>query len=77
MNKLKVLSMQCDAIDQLLLGFFAMVFSVADERMPDGGKLCTDLVLQTCYQLNSYKCRGGKCSIYGIVQFSAGSFRIA
>jgi hypothetical protein len=45
MNKLKIRGMQRDSVNQLFLGFLAMVFSIADERMSYGGKLCPNLVL--------------------------------
>lgn len=45
MNKLKMLGMQCHAINQLLFRFFGMIFSITHQRMAYGGKLCADLVL--------------------------------
>ena len=66
MNKLKIRGMQRDSVNQLFFGFFAMVFSIADERMAYGGKLCPNLVLQSCDQFYAEKCRVGKRSIHGI-----------
>ena len=45
MDKLEMRSMECNAIDELLRGFHPMVFSVADDRVPEGRKLDTDLIL--------------------------------
>ena len=76
MNKLKIRGMQCDAINQLLFGFLAMIFSIADERMAHGGKLRADLVLQSRNQFNADKRGVGKSAFHGIAQLGAGSFRI-
>ena len=45
MDKLGMCSMERNAIDELLRGFHPMVFSVADDRVPEGRKLDTDLIL--------------------------------
>ena len=45
MDKLEMRSMECNAIDELLRGFRPMVFSIADDRVSEGRKLDTDLIL--------------------------------
>src|SRR5579864_1427473 len=76
MNKLKIRGVQRDSVNQLLFSFFAVIFSVADERMPNGGKLRANLVLQSGDKFHAYKCRVGKGALYCITQFGAGSVGI-
>lgn len=45
MNKIKIRGMQRHAVNQSLVGFLVMIFSIADQRMAHGKKLCANLVL--------------------------------
>src|SRR6476620_4277009 len=54
-----------------------MVFPVADERVPHGGKLRPDLVLQPCHQLNPDERGIRKNAFYGISKFGAGRLRVS
>src|SRR5580700_2061706 len=53
MDKLEMRSMERNAIDELLRGFRPMVFSIADDRVSEGRKLDTDLILQSGHELDS------------------------
>jgi hypothetical protein len=44
-GKLKMRGMQSNAVDQMLFCFRGLVFSVTDDRVAQGGKLCANLVL--------------------------------
>lgn len=77
MNKRKMLGMQRDAVNQFLVRFLAMIFSIADERVPHREKLCPDLVLQARHQLNPDERGIGKCTFNGVAQFSAGRLGIS
>ncbi len=60
MNKLKMRGVQRDSVNQLLVSFFAVIFSIADQRMAHGRKLCANLVLQSRDQFHAYERRVGK-----------------
>ena len=45
MNKLEMGSVECNAIDELLRPFYPVIFSIADNGVPEGRKLDTDLIL--------------------------------
>ena len=76
MNKLKMHGMQRHAVNHLLLGFLAMVFSIADQRVPQGRKLRSDLVLQSRHQFHANKRGVGKDAFNLISEFGARGFRI-
>src|SRR6478609_568211 len=77
MNKRKMRGVQRDAVNQRLIGFLAMVFPVPDQRMPDGGKLRANLVLQSRDQLHAYERRIDESALCGIAKFSAGGIGIS
>src|SRR5689334_8813996 len=68
MNKRKMRGVQRDAVNQRLVGFLAMVFPVSDQRMPDGGKLRANLVLQSRDQLHAYERRVGEGALCGVAK---------
>ncbi len=45
MNKLEMRSMQCHPVNELLRGFCPIVFSIADDGVPERRKLHPDLIL--------------------------------
>jgi hypothetical protein len=53
MNKLKVSCMESDATNSPLRRLYRVVFSVANHRVADRGKLHPDLVLQARHQRHS------------------------
>jgi hypothetical protein len=70
MNELKMRCMKSDASNSPLQRLRLMVLSVADDRVADGGKLHSDLVLQSRHQRNSDEGRGAKTAFDEIPKFS-------
>jgi hypothetical protein len=52
MDKLKMHGMESNASNKLLRRFRSVVFSIADNRVAHRRKLHSDLILQSCHQLN-------------------------
>ena len=52
MDKLKMRGMKSNASNQRLRRFRPVVFSIADNRVANRRKLRSDLILQSCHQLN-------------------------
>ncbi len=76
MNKLEMSGVKSDAINQRFGGFGRVVFSVADDGVADGSKLCPDLILQTCPQLNPDERRIGELAFDGVAKFGTGGVRV-
>lgn len=74
MDKLKVRGVQRHAGYQLLLSFLAMIFSITNQRVPQGGKLRADLVLQSRHQFHPDKRGVGKHAFNLISKFGARGF---
>jgi hypothetical protein len=53
MDEFKMLRVKRNPSDKLLRRFGRVVFSIADERMTNGRKLSSDLILQPCHEFNS------------------------
>lgn len=69
--------MEGDAINKRLRRFRAMVFSVADNRMSYGRKLSSNLILQSCRQLNPNEGRIRQQAFDPIPQFGTGRLGIS
>jgi len=52
MDKLKMSCMKSNASNQMFRRFRRVIFSIADNRVAHRRKLCPDLILQSCDQLN-------------------------
>jgi hypothetical protein len=76
MDKLKMTGVKSDPIDSLLRRFRWVVFSITDYRVANRGKLYSDLVLQTCHQINPHQRSIGKSSLYGIPKLGTSRPRI-
>src|ERR1700676_5042954 len=76
MDKLKMRGMKSNALNQLLRRFRRVIFSVPDYRMARRRKLHSDLILESCHQLNPYERSICKEAFDGIPEFGASGFRI-
>src|ERR1700682_4364965 len=76
MGKLKMRGMKSHALNQLLRRFRRVIFSVPDYRMARRRKLHSDLILESCHQLNPYERSIRKKAFDGISEFGAGGFRV-
>ncbi len=76
MDKLKMRGMKSNALNQLLRRFRRMIFSVPDYRMTRRRKLHSDLILESCHQLNPYERSIRKKAFDGIPEFGASGFRV-
>lgn len=70
MNELQMLRMKSDASNSLLRCLRWIVFSVADDRMTNGRKLDSDLILQSGHQRNSDQRSSPERALDGIPEFS-------
>ncbi len=77
MDEFQTRGMKSHAIDQRLRRFCAVIFSVANYRMPHNRKLRADLILQSGHQLHANQGRVGKKPFDRIVKFGAGRVRIS
>ena len=77
MYELQMRCMKSDTSNSPLRRFRRMVFSVADDRVADGGKLHPDLILQPRQQRNPDERSGQQRAFDRIPKFSASRFRIA
>ena len=73
----EALGMKRDASDSRFRRFGCVVFSVADHWVADGGKLHSDLILQSGHQ--GYADQGGvpKRAFYGIPHLGTGRFGVS
>src|ERR1700675_572525 len=76
MDKLKMGGMKSNALNQLLRRFRRVIFSVPDYWMARRRKLHSDLILESCHQLNPYQRSIRKKTFDGISECGAGRFRI-
>jgi hypothetical protein len=74
MKELKMGGMKSYAGDPPLGGFRRVVLSVTDDRVADGGKLYSDLVLQSRHQRNPEERSGAKAAFDRIPEFGTGRF---
>lgn len=72
MNKLKMHGVQSHASNQLFRGFRTAVFSITDDRVSHRRKLRSDLILQSCHQLNPHERGICKDAFNGILKFGTG-----
>ena len=77
MDKFEMRRMKCNAIDELLRPFHPAVFSIADDGVPEGRKLDTDLILQSGHELDSDERSIRKKAFDRIPQFGTRRCRIA
>jgi hypothetical protein len=76
MCELQMRCMKRDTSNSPVLRFRRMVFSVANDRVVDGGKLHPDLILQSREQRNLDERSGQQRTFDRIPKFSASRFRI-
>src|ERR1700730_2045519 len=76
MDKLKMRGMKSNALNQLLRRFRRMIFSVPDYRVARRRKLHSNLILESCHQLNPYERSVRKKAFDGIPEFGASGFRV-
>ena len=69
MDKLKMCGMKSNASNERLRRFRPVVFSIADHRVAHRRKLHSDLILQSCHQLNPDERSIRKKAFDGISQF--------
>jgi hypothetical protein len=72
MSKLKMRGMESNPIDSPLRRFLRVVFSVADDRVPDDRKLRADLILQPCYERDPNQRSTAKRTLDRVLKFCAG-----
>jgi hypothetical protein len=77
MNKLEMRRMQGNASDESLRRFGKVVLSIANERVADGRKLRSDLILQSRHQRHSDQRSIRKKALDGIAEFSASCLRVS
>lgn len=77
MDELQVRGMKSDPSNSPFRSFRRMVFSVADHRVVDGGKLHPDLVLQSGLQRHLDERSRKQRPFHGVPKFSPSRFRIA
>jgi len=73
MNELKTRCVKGHASNSTLRGFRLAVLSVADDRVADGCKLHSNLILQSSHQRNLDQRSGTKSPLDAIPEFSTGS----
>ena len=76
MDKLKMRGMKSNASNQRLRRFRPVVFSIADNRVAHRRKLRSDLILQSCYQLNPDERSLRKKAFDGISKFGTSRLRV-
>src|ERR1700730_7392647 len=76
MDKLKMRGMKSNALNQLLRRFRRVIFSVPDYRMARRRKLHSDLILESCHQLNPHQRSIREKAFDGIPEFGASGFRV-
>jgi hypothetical protein len=76
MNKLNMRGVESNAGNSPFGGLGRMIFSVADDRMADGGELRPDLILQSGYERYPDQRGAGKRPLDGISEFCASRFGI-
>ncbi len=69
MDKPKMRGMKSNASNERLRRFLLVVFSIADNRVAHRRKLHSDLILQSCHQLNPHERSICKEAFDGISQF--------
>src|ERR1039458_9442129 len=69
MDKLKIRGVKSNASNSLLRRFLPVVFSIADNRVAHRRKLRSDLILQSCHQLNPDERSIRKKAFDGISKF--------
>ena len=77
MNELKMPCMKSDASDSPLQRLHRVVFSVANHRVADRGKLHSDLVLQARHQRDSDERRASKVAFDDIPKLSSSRLPVA
>jgi len=77
MDKPEMGSVECNAIDELLRPFHPVIFSIADNRVPEGRKLDTDLILESGHKLDADERSIRKKAFDRISQFGTSRCRIA
>ena len=75
MNELKMPGMKSHAINAPLRGLFRTVLSVAEDGMANGGKLYSDLILQSRHQFDADQRSAAQHTFHGIAKFRTGRFR--
>ena len=76
MYELQMRCVKSDTSNSPLRHFCRMVFSVADDRVADGGKLHADLILQSRDQRNPDERSGAQRTLDRVPKFSASRLRI-
>ena len=77
MDKLKIRGMKSDASNQRLRRFCPVIFPIADNRVADRRKLRSDLILQSCHQLNPDERSIRKKAFDGISKFGTSRPRVS
>ena len=76
MNKMQVGRMKRDPGNSTLRGFVMAVLPVADDRMAEGCKLDSDLILQSRQQRDPQQRSCAERALDGVAEFSAGRFAV-
>jgi len=76
MNKMQVGRMKRDPGNSTLRGFVMAVLPVADDRMAEGCKLYSDLILQSRQQRDPQQRSCVERALDGVAEFSAGRFAV-
>lgn len=76
MDELEMACMQGDARNSPLCRLFRVILAVADYRVPYGGELHADLVLQSGYKCHSHQRRAAKTALHHILELSTGRLRM-
>ena len=76
MGELQLRRMQSDAIDQWLLRFGLVVLAVADDRVPNGRELHTNLILQPRNECDPHQRSLAERAFDGILEFGTRCFAV-
>jgi hypothetical protein len=77
MDKLKIRGMKSNASNERLRRFRSVVFSIAHNRVAHRRKLRSDLILQSCHQLNPDERSVRKKAFDGISKFGTSCLRVS
>ena len=76
MRELEMRRMQRDTIDTPLRGFLRIIFSIANDYVPDCGELHPDLILKARHQFDPHQRSTSQTLFDAISKFGPGSPRI-